>query len=504
MSSPERDHLAASAAPAPAASKRPERIPSALGWALVALLTIGVLATWAPALASGLGDNHEGRILGRHALNVANAQRDGLAASGWLSDWSPYVGDGGEQTSYGHHPPLLNLGYLATAQLLPVERDVAMRVFAYLLGAGMLPVGAAVLRRLGMGWPATLVATAVVAVTPLFWVYGRLHGNVTLVLAMVWVLVRLQERRPVGRGELATACVVVSAAIVAGYLGLATAAVLGLWLLSRRGLDRVTVTIGLCMVAAAAISLGYVVATTGAGRIGAQVQLRTTGGGFTAAAFAERIVGWLTALLPGWWRWGVVPVAVVAGLRDPRTRALTALLALVAVGYVVGLPNGSFVHDYWVFPLLLPVWFGAAAAVDAAGTWLGARRPAAVPALAGGLLAVVLTAGAWSGLAADVPARYLSGPAQAGTLVRTVPPAAGQAVAWRGPGIATPRWLSYYWQLPPGEITAAALGELPGSDRVLVRTDRLEDLTADLPGSVGTAGSYAVVTVAQLRAAPAP
>lgn len=484
-------------------ARGPRELSSAVGWALIALVTLGLLLTWSPSLSNGLGDNHEGRILARHALNVANAERDGLAASGWLSDWSPYVGDGGEQTSYGHHPPLLNLGYHATAQVLPVDRDVAMRLFAYLLGAAMLPVGAAVLRRLGMGWSATLAATTLVAVTPLFWVYGRLHGNVTLVLALVWVIVRLQERRPIPHGELAVAALVATVAIVAGYLGLAVAAVLGLWLLARRGLDHVTVTIGACMVVAAAVSIGYVIGTTGAGRVGEQVQLRTTGGGFTATEFRERIATWITSLLPGWWRWLVLPVALVAGLRDQRTRVLTALLALVAVAYVVGLPNGSFVHDYWVFPLLLPVWVGAAAAVDGAAGWLATRRSASPLTPGAVLLVLVLVAGAWSGLRADVPARYLAGPEQAGTLVREIGPAPHQAVAWRGPGIPTPRWLSYYWDLPPGELAPGGLTRLDGTTRVLVRTDRLDELADGPPEVVAEAGSYAVVTVAQLRAARA-
>lgn len=487
----------------------------AIGWALVGLLTLGLLMTWAPSLSSGLGDNHEGRILARHALNIANAERDGLAASGWLSDWSPYVGDGGEQTSYAHHPPLLNLGYYAAAQVLPVPRDTAIRLVAYLLGAAMLPIGAAVLRRLGMGWAATLVATALIAVTPLFWVYGRLHANVTLALALVLMVVRLQERRRIGGGELALAAVVAVVAVVAGYLGMAIAAVSGLWLLARRGVDRVTVVMGIAMAAAAAVSLGYVVGVTGAGRVGEQLQLRTSTGEVGVAAFVERIGTWLTSLLPVWWRWLVLPAAMLAGLADRRTRALTALLALVAVGYVVGLPNGAFVHDYWVFPLLLPVWLGAAALVDAL-TAGAARRwprptghpgperepvPVVATALGAGLLVVVLALGAWSGLRADIPSRYLTGPERAGTLVRSVGPAPGQEVAWRGPGLATPRWLSYYWQLPPGELDPDQLAELDPTLRVLVRTDRLDTLAPTLPEVLARDGDYAVVTVGQLRAA---
>jgi len=453
------------------ASDRPgsDRCGERVGWLLIAVVTVGVLMTWAPSMTAALGDNHEGRILARHALNVANAQEDGLAASGWLSDWSPYVGGGGEQTSYAHHPPLLNLGYYLAGQLLPVDLDVAMRLFSTLLGAAMLPLGAAVLRRRGVGWPATVVATIAVAVTPLFWVYGRLSGNVTLLLAMTLLVVRVAEDRRIGRGELAAAAVISVMAIVAGYLGMAMAALLGLWLLRRRGFDRVTITIGVAMVLGAAISLGYVIGSTGAARISEQVQMRTTGGGFTAAEFIDRIASWARALLPWWWRWLLLPTAVLAGVWDRRTRPLTIMGVVVTVGYVVGLPNGSFIHDYWILPVLLPVWFGTAALVE----WAAQLRPDRARLVAGGLAAVLLVAGAVHGLGERIPGTYLSGPAAAGELVRTHGPATGQEHAWHTSGLSAPRWLSLYWDLPPAEVTGDDAGDVPADDLVVVHLDRL-------------------------------
>lgn len=478
-------------------------LPDRIGWLLLALLTIGVLATWAPTLPAALGDNHEGRILARHALNVTNALEDGLAASGWLSDWSPYVGDGGEQVRYAHHPPLLNLAYYLGARVLPLPTDVTMRLVSYLLGVAILPLGAAVLRRRGLSWWATLTATTAVAITPLFWVHGRLHGNVALLLAMVLLVVGVAEPRRPGRGELAAAAVASTAAIVAGYLGMATAALLGLWLLRRRGIDRVTVVIGVAMAVGAAISLGYVVAGTGAARIGEQVATRTVGGGFTAAEFVARIALWARELLPWWWRWLVLPVGLVAGVLAPRTRPLVVITGLVTVLYVVGLPNGSFVHDYWILPVLLPVWFGTAAAVEQLVQGRGGAASAVV------IAALLVVLGAVHGLRDDVPARYLTGPQAAGELVRASGPGPQQTVAWRTDGIAAPRWLSFYWDLPPGQLAPDRLDELRDDDLVLVRLERAPDWAGDpdelAAGAVERRGGYLLVRGGELaeRAAAA-
>jgi hypothetical protein len=470
-----------------------------LGWALIALITIGVLVTWLPSVGAGLGNSHEGRILARHALNVANAQQDGLAASGWLSDWSPYVGDGGEQTSYAHHPPLLNLGYFVAGSVLPLDLDVAMRVFSYLAGIAMLPVGAAVLRRLGVGWPGTLVATVAVAITPLFWVYARLSANVTLLLVMTYMIVRVAEDRRIGPGELTVAAVASIVAIVAGYLGMAMGALLGIWLLSRRRLDRVTIVVGVAMVVGAAISLGYVIGSTGLERVGEQVEMRTTGGGFTAAEFVARIGSWADALLAWWWRWLVLPAAVVAGIVWQRTRALTVIGTLVTVGYVVGLPNGSFIHDYWIFPVLLPVWFGTAALVELA---VANRERWQLP-IAAGAVAVLVLAGGWHGLRAEVPGTYFTGPEAAGELVREVPPAADQQTAWRTAGLPAPRWLSLYWDLPPGQLTRGTLDEVGADDLVLVDVEAAPDWLGPDDGLRARAhaarGGFVLVTGADAR-----
>jgi hypothetical protein len=482
---------------------RPD-LPDRLGWAIVVAVTLVVLASWAPQLGNAFGDNHEGRILARHALHIANAEEAGLAGSGWLSDFSPY------RESYSHHPPLLNLGYYVTAQVLPVEPEVSLRLFAYLLGAAMLPIGVAIGRRLGVRWIPLIVATVLMSATPMFWVYGRLSGFVTVMLLMLLGVVRVAESRPIPATELTLVAVASFAAVASGHLGMAASALAGLWLLSRRGIDRVTVTVGIAMALGAAVTLAYVVGNTGASDVAEQVAFRTTGGGFTPGEFLDRLATWADNLFPVWWRWVVAPVGLAAGLLARRTRPLVVILSVVGAGYVFGLPNGSFIHDYWMFPFLLPVFFGSAAIVDAALE----RAPGGRREIVAGVAAIAMLAAAAAIPVGELRQRYLTAGEAAGELVRSVSPPTGQTGAMQVIGIAAPRWHSYYWDLPPlqlsldgadrgGDIPVGAVTEVADGELVLIRTDRLPDWLPDAAtveaAAIAIDGRYSLVEGAVLR-----
>lgn len=463
------------------------------GWVLVGLVTLVVLATWAPSLDVALGDNHEGRILGRHALHVTNAQDHGLAGSGWLSDARPYT------TSYSHHPPLLNFGYYLTAQILPGDVDLAMRVFAYLAGVAMVPVGAALMRRLGFGFAPILLAAGAIAVTPLFWSYGRLHANITLLLAMTLVAVRFREDRAISTTELVVGTLVSIAAVVAGYLGLAAGAFLGVWVLARRRLDRVTVVLGIGLTIGAAITALYVVGSTGVSDISDQVALRTTGGSFTSERFTERMALWRETLLPTWWRQALAPIALTAGLMDRRTRVPILVFGVIAVGYIYGLRQGAYIHDYWIFPVLLPVWLGCAAlaatVTEHAQRWLSA----VLVVVASTALVIQFQ----TLLDSEVPDAHFRSPEAAGALVRDNDPPDGQQIAW-GLGVPTARWMSLYWDLPAWPVDAETLPEVDDHELVLVRLDRLPSWLTERPRTsdalTADTGDYALVTGEDLRA----
>ncbi|MFY1687957.1 hypothetical protein [Plantactinospora sp. WMMB782] len=488
---------------ADAATRRVER----RGWAAVAAITGVVALTWLPLLRMPYGDNHLGRIVGRYALHLRNLQEQGVLGSHFGADWLPYAA-----TPYAHHPPLFNL-LTALTGLLPGDGEHQVWLPAYLLALLIIPAGAALLRGLGLRWSATLLALGLTVATPFYWVYSPLMFDLGPILALSALVVRLRARPDPGRRLVAAACVAALLSTLVSWPGVGFAAVLGLWLLAARRLDRVTVLVGASMLTGVAISLGYVVGVTGLALLGGQAELRSAGGGYTVPQFLRRQWGHVSELLPVWYL-AALPPGVLAGLRDRRTRVYLAVAAGFTVAWILGFSNGAFVHSYWSYPVLVVGLVGAGVLLDrltdlllsTAPQWPAqrlARRPVRVASavLAGTALAAYL------GVLVAGPdrQRLVDEPARAGRLVSGHPPPAGQQYAWiAGESATSARWLAYYWRLKPQQLTAANLRTAPTrpGDLVLVNLDKRPEW---LPGSIGSTavaqdGPYALVPVAALDA----
>lgn len=463
------------------------------GWYAVTAVTAVVAATWAGQPAMPLGDNHIGRIFARHALHLRNFQEKGLVDSAFTADWSPY-----SSSVYAHHPPLLNLLDVLFGAL-PGDGTYEVMIGPYLLGLLVVPAAAALLRAVGIRWSATLLAIGLMAATGFFWLYSPLMFDMGLILALTAAVVRLRREPEPPRWLLLTGCGAALLTTLASWPGVALAAVLGLWLLAgRRRLDRVTVAVGASMVAGVLLSLAFVVGVTGLAGLTGQTSYRTAGGEFTAREFLGRQYRFARQLLPVWYL-ALFPVAVVAGLIDRRTRWYAAAATAFAAGWVLVLNNGSFIHDYWAYPVLLPGVLGFGALGDRLAQWLGGRRFALGAALVGVALTV-----AFAGMAFGATARRaVHQPVAAGRLAADHPPAPGQRYAW-APGLSAPRWLAYYWDLPPRVMDDRVLAtEARPEDLVLVRADRLPPWipASALDVAVARDGRYALVRVADIRAA---
>ena len=107
----------------------------------------------------------------------------------------------------------------------------------------------------------------------------------------------------------------------------------------------------------------FVVGLAGPSELGSQTSTRTGSGGRTFGEYLRLEAGRLRDLFP-LWSIVLMPAGVVAGLVRRDTRSLVAVLTLVAVGWIVLLRQGSTVHDYWMFSLLVPFVVGVGILLD--------------------------------------------------------------------------------------------------------------------------------------------
>ena len=217
------------------------------------------------------------------------------------------------------------------------------------------------------------------------------------------------------------------------------------------------------------------------------------------SALAENYRWFYGSLFPWWFRWLIAP-ALAAALADRRTRRPAAAF-LAALGiWTLAAPSAALIHDYWTYPLLVPVFLGWTAALGRAAERLAGRRAAV---LAGAAFLVLASVFGFARLP-DYRDAYFRAPSEAGALLRDAGgPASGQLTAWVAEGVdPVPRWVSYYWDLPVSEASAAAVeaGSVGAGDLVLVRLDRLPRWMHPIPEPFAQRGRYALVTGAALRA----
>lgn len=470
-----------------------ERSSARLGWAVVALLTATLLVTWLP-LSAPFGDDHDGRTLVLNAIQVEQVQRRGLVATDLGSSLAPYV----EARTYAHHPPSMKLAYLAAGRL-PVSLATSTRLVSYALGALTLPALALLLRRLSVPWGGAVVAVAAMAAVPMFWAYGRIHGPLGASVLLAAVVADLRRREQVGTVRLAASAALAAFVAASNWLSLATAALLGLWLLAgRRRIDRVVVVVGAAMAVAAAATLVWVVALSGTQELAGSMGERATATGLTVEAWLGRMGRWADDLLPGWWRLLAI-LAVVGAAVERRVRRVAVAAGVLAIGWVVALPGGSFVHDYWLLPLVLPVALGAGGLVARLLAERSARldRGVVLAAGAAGVVGVlVLSSGTFG-------AEYETAPRDMPVAAAEAPPPAGQEVAWHARNIPGRLTVAWAWGMPARPLGRQELAAAAPSDHVVVRLDRVPGITDDADAlaaaALATEGDYGVVTVATLR-----
>ena len=375
-------------------SERPHRSWPTAATLLLVLASALFLGVASRTVTAPFGDSHDGRNAGVWASGSHSLRQDGVTGSR-LGTRSP------ENGVYANHPPLIYLK-TALAETLGRGSALATRAPAWLGSLAVIALLAVLLKDRGLRPGPVGVAVALVVTTPMFLVYGTmLDTPVTslpfgLALLLLWG--RARDGRPV-RPPVAFAFAAL--AVVAGWQSLAVAAVLAAWavvrLVRRRDGRVVDAAFAAGALTGVILLLAWLLwAFDGSlAHLWEQIVFRT-GQGDQSVPLID-LLGSQRRDVQAHVRPGIRPGRSRAwGSRSlsRRTRSLAVVALSVTVPYPLLFPAGAANHDYWNFWLVLPLAVGLAAG----GHWSGStvtrvRRPDAVLAVAGGLLAVVATVG---------------------------------------------------------------------------------------------------------------
>lgn len=478
------------------------------------LVCIGVLVLWLPDLNLPLGNSDDGRILARFGLQARNFWELGPTDSRFGAVIEPFVRDEygvaprtvppAEAVTYAHHPPLPIFVAVASVGLLG-DNLAALRIVPFAMGAATVAAMAALLRVQRIGWGPTLLAVTAMVCTGFFYVYGRIGVGFSLLVASTAAVAWLRRQSDPPRWALAVMACLAAGTAMQSWIALATLGLLALWLCtaSRRWSPALAALL-IGALAGAAVTAGWILNATDLAelservsfRIGRDVDTAIETTRFTFGEFLSR--QWQFAghelLAPPWLRALLLP-ALVAGIADRRTRVPTLVTLASAATLTFGFQQGAWIHRLWNFPWLAPATIGLAALADAVRRLLTNRvswlllplgATAAVGAVA--TLLLVMTGGTRD--------YYLSDPAEAGAVLEDARGEATPEIVWTTPGISTPRWVSYYMDAPVFALDQDLLGEVSGSDLVLVRTDRTPAYIGDdaLRHAVAARGDYLLIS----------
>ena len=504
----------------------------------MALVCLTVLVLWLPDLDLPLGNSDDGRLVGRSALHARNFWELGPLESDLGARVDPYVrpGFGAEPrteppvaaVTYAHHPPLQLFVAAGSVGLLG-DKLPAVRIVAFCIGAATIAFMAALLRACGLRWGPILLAVGAMASTGFFYVYGRIGVGFSLMVASAAAAAWLRKTDAPPRWTLLATGALAAGAAMQSWIALASLGLLAVWLYAGRFRDRGTgepvsgeaaprrlrrwlaagwspalTALVVGAAAGAAVTAAWLLNAAGITELTEQVSVRAAGAAdgqsFGFGEFLSRQWSFASAELmaPLWLRILLVP-ALAAGLIDRRTRVPAAVTLAMAATLTFGFRQGAWTHQLWNFPWLAPVTIGLASLLDAVRRVVPRylRAPGAVAA--GAMIAITLVAV----VAGGTRDRFLSDPARLGEALEeaAATPEAGRAeLVWIGPGLSTPRWASYYLDVPAWTLDEGRLDDLAPSDLVIVRASMIPDFLGDdaLDDPLASAGDFRVITAASL------
>ncbi|MBV8985390.1 MAG: glycosyltransferase family 39 protein [Acidimicrobiia bacterium] len=371
----------------------------AYGLVAVLLAVLGVHA--ATAMSRPFGDSHDGVNGAVWGFGSRALRTDGVV---WSRMGTRRRTPDGVST-YADHPPLLVVE-AASGEEVFGEHPWSTRLPAIVATALALIGAVALLRALGVGWPAAVGGVALGFGVPMVGVYGTMLDTPIVGLAPAVILLALDARArnglrapPVAVAIAAIVCVLSSwqGVVLAGLLAAAAA----LRILRKRPgpHDRALVIGGAAGVALLGAWLWWAFGSWGP--LHAQLTVRSGFGSQPRSLgdVAHALRDDARRLFPVWVA-VLGLVAFVVGFRDVRTRiALGVSLATVAL-WVFGFRDGAARHDYWPYWVVLPLAIGFGAVLETALS--GAARPLP-PSAAWGIAVAAVVLGA-VGITQSVPA----------------------------------------------------------------------------------------------------
>ncbi len=461
----------------PALTSAVSGIRARLGWVIVSFIALAVLAVWLPDLHLPLGDSDDGRILARLGLSARNFWELGPVESGFGARIDPYIrAEYGIEPgatpplaalTYAHHPPLQTFITILSVGLLG-DTQAALRIVGFLLGAATVPFMAALARLAGMAWGPTLLGAGAMVATGFFFVYGRFGVGFSLIIASLAMVAYLREAENPPGWVTGAAAVLSGLTAMQSWIAMAAIGLAVIWLFGAKGLSRETRRVACGALAGVVVTGGWLLLGTDTSELATRVSFRVDTAGYPLGEFLARQWRFAGEFTPVWFR-VVAPFALVAGLADRRTRIPVAITLGVAAAWTFGLRQGAWIHRLWNFPWVAPITIGLIALSDVVRRRMCDRRAALLGAV--GAVAVIIT---FYGLVTgSVRETYLRTPAKAGAILQQAPTPEG--LMWVTPGIPTPRWVSYYLDVPVWTLEERYLDDLGPDDLVLTRTDRRRD-----------------------------
>jgi 4-amino-4-deoxy-L-arabinose transferase-like glycosyltransferase len=473
----------------------------AVGLALVLVAIVALPLLAAGRITARFGDSDEGINGAVWATNSRALRELGVSES-------RFGGRRADGTLYASHPPGI-VAETAAAETLFGEREWASRMPAWLGSMAAIAVLFVLLRAV-TGPLAAGGATAAVALTPMYLVYGSMLD--TPVTSFVFGLAVLSAWHALWEGRsrwFTTGPALVVLALLAALAGWQATVLVGLCGLSLivRGLrssDHPTTPGVLLLVGGAAgalCSFSWAWWTYG----GLDV-LREKFTGRSAGGEAGSVIDMITFQVP--WllqllAFGVIGlVACCFALRAPRYRPLAAMSLSVVVLYATVFHAAAAGHQYWNYWALLPTAVGFAYLLERLA---GDARSHAPVAVAGAVAALALANGLIAPRqAADAIAR---GHRAVDALLTSPLPGDSMVVRYVGQEFRPNAWIAYYTGRKAEPIRhaseLAALAATRPEEPVLVlgwcaAGDPGEELCSAATAALGT-GEPAIVTSDSLR-----